>query len=207
MFGNERLPLSASAEHIMAMPAIQKRRWTEREVRQLIDDAPEPMPRYELVDGDLLVTPSPSRMHQRIVLECVMRLQVYIVANSLGELLTSPSDVRLRPELVVQPDLYVVPAREGRRLPTTEMVTSLLLAIEVLSPGSARMDRVTKRRAYQQAGVPEYWVIDSDAQTIERWRPDDVRPEILDRTLVWHPAGAANPLELDLVAFFADVAD
>ena len=69
----------------------------------------------------------------------------------------------------------------------------------------ARADRVQKRRLYQRAGVPEYWMVDLDARVIERWRPDDERPELLDERLTWHPGGAGEPLVLDLPAFFAKV--
>jgi len=191
----------------MSMPAVQNRRWTAAEVRRLIDEHAEPTPRFELVNGELLVTPSPSRMHQRIVLSIIRLLADYVAAQHLGEVLTSPSDVRLAPELIVQPDVYVIPAENGRRPRAVGPVTQLLLAVEVLSPGSARYDRVNKRYAYQRAGVPEYWLLDPDAQVIERWLPSDLRPEVVDRELTWSPAGASVPLVLDVAAFFAGVAD
>jgi Uma2 family endonuclease len=198
---------SIRAEQNMSMPAVQNRRWTAAEVRRLIDEHPEPTPRYELVNGELLVTPSPSRMHQRIVVSIIRLLGDYVAAQHLGEVLTSPSDVRLAPDLIVQPDVYVIPAENGRRPRAVDPVTRLLLAVEVLSPGSARYDRVDKRYAYQGAGVPEYWLLDPDAQVIERWLPSDVRPEVLDRELRWQPAGALDPLVIDMAAFFAGVAD
>jgi Uma2 family endonuclease len=191
----------------MAMPAIEKRRWTAAEVRRLIDEHPEPTPRFELVRGELLVTPSPNKMHQRIVHELVRLLDPYVVTHKLGELFFSPSDIDLDPESVLQPDLYVEPGIDGRRPRTTDPVTRLLLAVEVLSPSSARYDRVTKRREYQRDDVPEYWIVDADSQVFERWRPADDRPEILDAEFVWHPDGASEPFRLDVVEFFAAVAD
>ncbi|MDB4913911.1 MAG: hypothetical protein JWM95_1555 [Gemmatimonadetes bacterium] len=107
----------------------------------------------------------------------------------------------------MQPDLLVVPAVGGKRQSDNVPVTSLTLAIEVVSPGSAHFDRVTKRRAYQRAGVAEYWIVDSDARTIERWQPADVRPDIADAILSWNPAGAAAPFVPDVRQFFADVSD
>jgi Uma2 family endonuclease len=64
---------------------------------------------------------------------------------------------------------------------------------------------VTKRPRYQRNRVPEYWIVDDGAQLIERWRPDDARPEILTEQLVWEPAGASEPLVLDLPVFFREV--
>jgi Uma2 family endonuclease len=111
--------------------------------------------------------------------------------------------VRLEPGLVLQPDVLVVPAGELQN--RSDVVHRLLVAVETLSPGSARHDRVTKRPHYQRTRVPEYWIIDDRSQTVERWRPDDERPELLGETLVWAPSGASEPFVLDLRAFFAEV--
>src|SRR2546421_13129806 len=82
------------AEHIMAMPATQ-RRWTAPEVRQLIAESPLQTPRYELVDGELLVTPSPNEPHQRAVFLLVRALGDYLERNPIGQVYTSPFDVEL----------------------------------------------------------------------------------------------------------------
>jgi Uma2 family endonuclease len=198
------LPPNFAAEQIMAMPAHRalRRRWTEDEFYAARDAAPQGE-RWELVDGEVLVTPSPHWLHQRILVRLTVLLDPYVRAHGLGELFLSPLDVKLEPGLVLQPDLLVVPAGEIRR--TSDIVRRLLLAVETLSPGSARHDRVTKRPAYQRNRVPEYWIVDEISRTIERWTPADERPELLAERLEWKPAGAAQPFELDLVAFFADV--
>src|SRR5205823_11014578 len=84
------------AEHIMAMPATQ-RRWTAHEVRQLIAESPLQTPRYELVDGELLVTPSPSFAHQRAVALLLQALHEYLQSTGIGLAITSPFDVELEP--------------------------------------------------------------------------------------------------------------
>lgn len=78
-------PLSHApdAEQLMAMPAVD-RRWTAREVRALIDENPLATPRYELVDGELLVTPSPHPWHQRIVTELLVSLHRYLESCPVG---------------------------------------------------------------------------------------------------------------------------
>ena len=78
-----------------------------------------------------------------------------------------------------------------------------LLAIEVLSPGSAARDRGIKRHLYQHAGVLEYWIVDLDSRVVERWRPDDSRPEILREVLTWVVPGSSTPFDLGLTEFFA----
>ena len=201
------LRLFIFAEHYMAMPTIAKRVWTIAEVERLVDERRGYTPRYELVDGELLVTPAPSLRHQRIVLELAVLVRDYVKRHRLGETVISPSTVSLAPDSRVEPDVYVVPAI-GARLPrSTELVTRLLLAAEVLSPSSARHDRFTKRRFFQKHGVPESWVVDGEAEAFEVWHPGDARASLIDDLLVWHPDGAPEPFRLDVRAFFASVAD
>jgi Uma2 family endonuclease len=185
-----RLPTERQAEHIMVMPAIE-RRWSAREVRQLIAESPLATPRYELVDGELLVTPSPSWPHQRAVGLMLLALEEYSRRQLVGRVNTSPFDVELAPESIVQPDIFVVPVHEARRLLTEMPARELLLAVEVLSPSSSRHDRVKKRPHYQRY-VPEYWI---------------VRPEVLTGTLEWAPTGSTDPMRLDLARYFAEIFD
>jgi Uma2 family endonuclease len=189
----------------MGMPARSQRRWTAREVRDLIAAAPLATPRYELVDGELLMTPSPSWQHQEAVGLLFIALSQYLDQEPVGHVLTSPTDVELEPETVKQPDLYIMPAQEWRRLRRDDLpVRELLVAIEVLSPSSGRYDRVTKRPLYQRH-VSEYWIVDLDSRLVERWQPRDERPAVLTSVLEWHPEGAREPFHLDLAAFFARV--
>ena len=189
----------------MAMPAAN-RRWTAREVRALIAESPLATPRYELVDGELLVTPSPNYPHQRAVSLLWVALETYLAENPIGRALTSPFDVELEAEFVSQPDVFVVPMREARRLLTEMPARELLLTAEVLSPSSGRHDRVTKRPRYQRH-VPEYWILDLDARLVERWRPGDERPEVLTSLLEWHPSGSASSFRLDLPSYFTAIFD
>jgi Uma2 family endonuclease len=187
----------------MAMPAIS-RRWTAREVRQLIADSPLASPRYELVSGELLVTPSPTWPHQRAVQILARQLSMYLLVEPVGHAGASPFDVEPEAELIVQPDVFVLPIAESRRLLREMPARALLLAVEVLSPSSSRHDRVTKRPAYQRH-VPEYWVVDLDARLVERWTSNDERAALITRTLDWLPAGASTPFQLDLPRYFAEI--
>lgn len=189
----------------MGMPLLHERRWTAREVRKLIADAPLATPRYELVDGELLVTPSPGPQHQMAVAELLYALKTYCDRHAIGNALTSPSDIELEPEDIRQPDVYVLPTPEWLRIARAGFPAhELLLAIEVLSPSSARYDRVVKRPLFQRRSV-EYWIVDNDARIVERWLSGDERPELLVDRLEWHPESAPEPFVLDLPAFFARV--
>ena len=189
----------------MSMPAqrLHPRPWSEEEFFTARDAAPQGE-RWELVDGEVLVTPSPHWTHQRVVVRLTVALDAYVRQHALGEVFTAPLDVKLQPGLVLQPDILVVP--NGVLRGHADVVDRLLLAVETLSPSSARHDRVTKRPAYQRNRVPEYWIVDERSGTVERWRPDDERPEIVAERLVWNPERASAPFELDLVEFFAEVA-
>jgi Uma2 family endonuclease len=186
----------------MAMPT-QHAGWTAEMARALPDDGR----RYEVLDGALLVTPAPELMHQRAVMRLYDHLKPYTESNGLGETLVSPADIEFSPRRLVQPDLFVVPMEGGGRPKTWRDISSLLLAVEVLSPSTARADRLRKRRIYQDEGVPEYWIVDLDARMIERWRPRDERPEILVDQLSWQPRTDAAPLTVGLEELFASVLD
>jgi Uma2 family endonuclease len=189
----------------MGMPATERtKRWTAEEVRAMQDED-RAWPRYELVDGELLVTPAPRPVHQRAVRQLLLALHPYVTAHRLGEVLTAPADIGLEPESVVQPDVFVVPGSGGPPARSWTDVRALLLAVEVLSPGTARQDRTRKRRFFRRMGVPEYWMVDTEQRIVERARPDDDRVELADERLRWQPAGAAEPFVLELAGFFARV--
>jgi Uma2 family endonuclease len=198
---------SRRAEQVMSMPAVHSRRWTIEEVDRLAEEREESSPRYELVDGELLVTPAPSGRHQRIILRLAIPLVAYVETNRLGELRLGPGEARLTPDSRFEPDIFVIPAIDGHMPRAAAPVTRLLLAVEVLSPSSSRHDRITKRRFFQAHGVPEYWVVDGEAQAFEVWHPGDERAALLDDRLIWQPNLDAPPLDLDLTAFFSSVAD
>lgn len=184
----------------MGMPQATGR-WTAERVRALPDDGN----RYEVVDGELLVTPSPSDPHQRSVRELAFALHAFVERHGFGEVLFSPSDIELDPKSMVQPDVFVFGLLEGRIARGWNSGAPLLLVVEVLSPGTARADRTIKRKRYQRAGIPEYWIVDLDDRVIEVWRPADSRPELVALTLEWRPAGASEVFSIHLPGLFAKV--
>ena len=82
-----------------------------------------------------------------------------------------------------------------------------MLVCEVLSPGSLRHDRVTKRKAFQRHDVSDYWIVDPDAEIFEVWRRHDERPAVVDDRLTWYPESADSAFELDVRGFFQSVVD
>jgi Uma2 family endonuclease len=171
--------------------------YTADMVRTLPDDGR----RYELVHGELLVTPAPRAWHQEVVGRLFVELRRYLDARRVGHALLSPADISWSDDTLVQPDVFVVDPAEARTLDWTRMRT-LLLAVEVLSPSSARADRFPKRRLYQERRVPTYWVVDPDARLVEVWTPEATFPTVETERVAWHPAGATEPLEMRLEELF-----
>jgi len=164
---------------------------------------PEDGQRHELLDGVHVVTPSPTYSHQDLVGRLHIAIHRAIEGQPQFHVMLSPADIRLGPRTVVQPDLFVcrvnpsTPPRDWPDLGTP------ILAIEIVSPGTAARDRGAKRRIYQQAGIEEYWVVDPDAHLVERWTPADRRPEIVDEMLTWNRGGEVV-LELPLTRLFGE---
>ena len=150
---------------------------------------------------------APSWRHQDAALRLYRLLEDYLARNPIGYALAAPADVVFSPRRGVQPDVFVVPLVNGRRPRHFDEVRRLLLAIEVLSPSTARADRVVKRNLFRDEGVAEYWIVDPDARAIERSTPGNARPEVLVETLEWLPEGALAPFTLDVGDYFARVLD
>ena len=129
-------------------------------------------------------------------------LHLYVRSAGIGCVVSAPTDLTFENRHLVEPDLFVVGSTAPLQ-PRTEM-EALLLVVEILSPSTARRDRIVKRALYQRAGIAEFWLVDTDARTIERWRPNDERPEILSESLRWEPPGASAPLDVDLPALFEE---
>lgn len=181
----------------MVMPDLAP--WTRERVLALPSDGN----RYELIDGQLLVSPAARPLHQIACYLLATRLDPYVQEHRLGLLLPLPADLEPEPGQLTQPDLFVLPP--GPRFARWEQAPLPFLVVEVLSPSTARYDRGLKRHFYQRAGVQEYWVVDLDARVVERWRPGDERPEVASETLAWQPVAGLPPLELDLARYFDEV--
>ena len=187
----------------MPLPAPLKEpgHWTIADLERLPNDGNT----YEIIGGVLYVSPAPSLTHQRAVLEMYAALRPYLEHHRLGEAFVSPADLEFSNDTIIDPDLMVLPTGRGRLPQRWRASDGVLLAVEVLSPGSARVDRKDKRNLHQRERTPEYWIVDTDARLIERWRPADERPEILTETLTWTPSAVVEPFVLSLHEYFARV--
>jgi len=124
--------------------------------------------RYEILDGELFVTPAPVPLHQRVSRNLERLLDRHVVGGALGEILHAPIDVILSPTTIAQPDILFI--RAGRDIVTRRAVEAPPdLVVEILSPSSLRQDRVTKAALYARFGVPHYWIVDPEARRIDAY--------------------------------------
>lgn len=172
--------------------------YTADMVRAMPDDGN----RYETVYGELLVTPAPRAWHQEVLGRMSWQVRQYLQDHPVGHLFLSPADISWSDDTLVQPDLFVVDLAQARTMDWARM-KRLELVIEVLSPSTARHDRFTKRRLYQDVEIPAYWIVDPDGKSVEVWTPAAQLPSVAEDRVTWRPAGAQTPLVVDLESLFA----
>lgn len=176
--------------------ALKTHRWTRADLERLPDDGNT----YEVIDGELLVSPAPRPAHEELVMGFGRALDDYCRSTGVGgasygkpAMVTQDSEVQ--PDIVVRKRVIPPPDRwDDSPLP--------MLVVEVLSESTRRYDLVKKRGFYIETGVPEYWVVDGEARTVLVITAAGERVESVE--LHWHPGGAEQRLELDLAALFAE---
>jgi len=123
--------------------------------------------RYQVIEGELVMTPAPNEAHQRFLRNLIRVLDGYVHANKAGEVFFAPLDVVLFDVNVVQPDALFISKDRMNIITETNVQGAPDLVVEVLSPGTAHLDRTDKRDLYARFGVREYWLVSPEAGTIE----------------------------------------
>lgn len=122
--------------------------------------------RYELLDGELVMSPSPNRAHQRIDAKLGWRLAQFVEERDLGEVFSAPFDVVLSDTNVVQPDLLFVSKEQAYIVTEDNIRGAPDLVVEIISPSTIERDRSLKRALYARYGVREDWLVDPDTRTV-----------------------------------------
>jgi Uma2 family endonuclease len=177
----------------MAMPITEP--WTIQQLDRLPDDCN----RYEVLDGELLVTPPPTEEHEAIVASLTMALVPFVQSNGLG-LVHHPQSIVRTAGSQVEPDLMVRPIGpfqgwENAPLP--------ILVVEVTSHSTRHRDLWKKRDFYVRSGIEEYWIVDRDEQMILQIRGTEERR--VSTVLRWSPGETGATLEVDVERLFAEV--
>jgi len=140
----------------------QQGKWTEEYYFKL----PETNKKIELSKGRLIITPAPTTKHQEISFRLSFLLGSHVLTKKLGKICYSPLDVKLYEGIIRQPDIAFMSNDHLDRI--TEKYWGVPdLIVEILSESTVKEDRIVKFIEYSQAGIPEYWIVDPDAETIE----------------------------------------
>lgn len=169
------------------------RRWTYDEFARLPNDGN----RYEIIAGDLYVTPAPTLIHQRIVTRLVVTLDSFVREYSLGELFVGPVDVLFAEGDYLAPDMVFVRADRSEILHERGVEGAPDLVIEVVSPSTAGRDRTLKRERYAAYGVAEYWVVDANTRRVEIYRGFEPA-EIATEVFTWQPVDDGPELRIQV---------
>lgn len=140
-----------------------RRGWSYAEFARLPDDGN----RYEVIDGELYVTPAPQPLHTRIAFKLALLLEGFVERHDLGWVMPAPVDVLLGDGDYVQPDLVFIRREHGESITDRGIEVPPGLVGEVLSPSTALRDRGVKRERYAHFGVPQYWIVDPVRRQVE----------------------------------------
>ncbi len=135
--------------------------------------------RYELLEGERFIIPTPPLIHQLVLGEILFLLHDFVKAHRLGQVLMAPLEVVLSIENIVQPDVFFISNQRRHIVDPDGCVNAAPdLVIEILSPSTSGRDRLYKRKLYSKFGVQEYWIVDPAARTIEVLVPSPAGLEV-----------------------------
>jgi len=170
--------------------AAQTKKWTLEEVHSLPDDGNK----YELVRGELFVTPPPTPDHETIAAKLARFLDPFVARFGLGFVYRPKAVMRFEGS-EVEPDLMI--RQRGDRTTTWDNAPVPVLIVEILSPSTRRRDHMQKRKLYLDAGVAEYWIVDPERREIRSIRPHEEDRVARDR-IEWRPPGVADSLSIEI---------
>ena len=180
-------------------------RWTYAEFARLPS---EESTRYEVIDGELAVTPSPSSRHQQVVGNLLAILRNFVREHSLGRVFPGPLDVLFGEGDYVAPDLVFIRPERAHLVSERGIEGPPDLIVEILSPSTAHRDRGIKLDRYRHFGVAEYWIVDIDARSLEVWRLGEVAraPQKVGATdvFLWEPVSGGAALEVPMEEVLAE---
>jgi len=148
---------------VQAQPQTQTRKVTYADYAAMPDDGH----RYQVIDGELIMTPAPNEPHQSSLGDLFHVIGDHVRATQAGKVYFAPLDVVLSDENVVQPDLLFISTERLNIITHANVQGAPDLVVEILSPGTAHIDKTDKRDLYARFGVREYWLVSPEAGTIE----------------------------------------
>ncbi|MEW6619844.1 MAG: Uma2 family endonuclease [bacterium] len=147
----------------MPILATKEEKWTYEDYVQFPDDGK----RYQIIQGEVYMSPAPVPYHQRISAKLFEILQQFVKINKLGEVFYAPCDVLFSDEDVVQPDIFFISKENLNIIKDKYIEGAPNLIIEITSPYTQNLDKLLKKRLYETYGVKEYWLLDADKKTLQ----------------------------------------
>ena len=181
-------------------PLPERSMWTFADVAALPDDGN----RYEILHGELLVTPLPSNGHQGVAAEIAYLVMQWCRTHTEWSVL-APGGVFVSDTTWMEPDVAVYPTPRHMDTPWREIPPPLLV-IEILSRSTAKRDRHRKRPAYLACGVREVWLVDRLTRTIERWTRASEFPDVHRGSITWAPDANLPPMVVPELELFGPLA-
>jgi Uma2 family endonuclease len=162
---------------------------------------------YEILDGELIVNAAPNLRHQTIVFNIATILRSYVKPRRIGIVHIAPVDVVFTQKWVVEPDVVYVRKERESILMRGHINGAPDLAVEVLSDSTRKNDEITKRRAYENFGVPEYWIVDPELESVKIYRRNDAGryDRVVEVSTETEGATISSPLFPDLEITLAEV--
>jgi Uma2 family endonuclease len=144
-------------------PLVTEDRWTyARYLRETAEGE-----YFTVIGGEKIMSPSPTSFHQFIIINLSLILSRWLKQTRAGKLQVAPLDVVLAEDEIAQPDLMVILSEHRSRITERNIQGAPDLVVEILSPGSVRLDREKKRELYARHAVPEYWIVSPGERTVE----------------------------------------
>ena len=141
---------------------VERKKYTLEDYERLPEGSP-----YQLIGGELVMSPAPAPEHQRVSIRLAVKLFNYLMQKAKGEVLYAPIDVYLDEENAYQPDIVVVLEGSKARITQKGIEGAPDLVVEILSPSTAYYDLTEKKEVYERSGVKEYWIVDPKRKTFE----------------------------------------
>ncbi|HFE65168.1 MAG TPA: Uma2 family endonuclease [Caldithrix sp.] len=138
-----------------------KKTWTYQDYLRLDDDK-----RYEIINGELIMTPSPLSVHQRILVELTSLFHVFVRGKNLGTVFCAPTDVVFSEKNIFQPDILFISKENQKIIKEKNIEGAPDLIVEILSPSTALNDLTIKKDVYQESGVKELWYVSPDEKSV-----------------------------------------
>ncbi|MBI5789059.1 MAG: Uma2 family endonuclease [Candidatus Schekmanbacteria bacterium] len=154
----------------MLNTAVAEKKYTYQDYLKTPDDI-----RYELVEGELLMTPAPNTEHQRISRKLEFKLAKFVEDNDLGEVFDAPCDVYLDEENCLQPDILFIAKDRLNIIGKNNIQDAPDLVVEIISESSVYRDSVRKKKLYAKFGVKEFWLVAPEEKMIEVYNLDNQR--------------------------------